>query len=134
MRDTIQIDGARFTFLEGFYDEVSRQLVPGANWGRNLDAFNDILRGGFGTPVGGFVLIWKNHALSRAHLGYHETVRQLRLRLNQCHPSNLPLVQRQLDAADRREGPTVFEWLLDIIQAHGRGGQESEDNIELVLE
>lgn len=47
-----EIDGARFTTLEGFYDEVSRVLIPGASWGHNLDAFNDILRGGFGTPPG----------------------------------------------------------------------------------
>ncbi len=45
-------DGAKITSLEAFYDEVSNVLVPGASWGRNLNAFNDILRGGFGTPGG----------------------------------------------------------------------------------
>ena len=34
----LEIDGARFNDLEGFWDEVSRQLIPGAEWGRNLDA------------------------------------------------------------------------------------------------
>ena len=55
-----QIDGSRFATLEGFYEEVARVLIPDASWGRNLDAFNDILRGGFGTPSGGFVIDWKN--------------------------------------------------------------------------
>lgn len=62
------IDGARFDDLDGFYDEVSRVLIPGATWGRNLDAFNDILRGGFGTPDA-FVLVWANSERSRATLG-----------------------------------------------------------------
>ena len=48
-----EIDGLEFHTLEEFYDVVSRVLIPNAYWGRNLDAFNDILRGGFGTPEGG---------------------------------------------------------------------------------
>ena len=43
-----EIDGARFSTLEGFYNEISQALIPGVDWGHNLDAFNDILRGGFG--------------------------------------------------------------------------------------
>lgn len=50
-----EIDGAHFSTLEDFYDEISRVLIPGAYWGRNLDAFNDILRGGFSTPEEGFI-------------------------------------------------------------------------------
>lgn len=44
------IDGAAFSTPEGFYDEISRAVVPDAAWGRNLHALNDILRGGFETP------------------------------------------------------------------------------------
>jgi RNAse (barnase) inhibitor barstar len=135
MRPTMmyEIDGARFAALEEFYDEVSRVLIPGAYWGRNLDAFNDILRGGFGTPEGGFTLVWKNSDVSRERLGYPETVRQLELRLARCHPSNRERVARDLEAAKRREGPTVFDWLVEIIREHGRGGAEGEDKVELVL-
>ena len=60
-----EIDSDRFSTLEGFFGEVSRVLIPEATWGHNLDAFNDILRGGFGTPEDGFTIRWKNHALSR---------------------------------------------------------------------
>jgi RNAse (barnase) inhibitor barstar len=66
---TYEIDGANFSTIDGFYDEISRVLIPGATWGRNLDAFNDILWGGFGTPEEGFVLVWENHHLSRDRLG-----------------------------------------------------------------
>lgn len=65
----LSLDGTRFSNLEGFYDEVSDCLIPGASWGRNLDAFNDILRGGFGTPDGGFQLRWLNSERSREQLG-----------------------------------------------------------------
>ena len=57
-RTYIEIDGARFDDLEGFWNEVSNHLIPGRYWGRNFDAFNDILSGGFGTPDDGFVLRW----------------------------------------------------------------------------
>lgn len=39
-----EIDGEHFVSLDEFYDEISKQLIPDAKWGRNLDAFNDILR------------------------------------------------------------------------------------------
>jgi RNAse (barnase) inhibitor barstar len=64
-----EIDGRDFATLEEFYGVVSRVLIPGAKWGHNLDAFNDILRGGFGTPEGGFILLWKNSAVSRRAAG-----------------------------------------------------------------
>jgi hypothetical protein len=43
------IDGAHFSDLDGFTREFSRLLVN-YTWRGNLDAFNDLLRGGFGTP------------------------------------------------------------------------------------
>ena len=71
---TFELDGTRFDTLEGFYDEVSRVLIPRAKWGRNHDAFNDILRGGFGTPAGGFVLRWTHSARSRRRLPRFNTI------------------------------------------------------------
>jgi RNAse (barnase) inhibitor barstar len=62
---TYEIDGSRFATLDEFYDELDRVLDL-SPWGRNLDAFNDILRGGFGTPDERFVLHWKNHHFARA--------------------------------------------------------------------
>lgn len=124
-KKVFEIDGRRFTTLEGFCDEVSRVLIPGHDWGHNLDAFNDILRGGFGTPEEGFRLVWRNHELSREKLNHAETARQLALRLQQCHPTNRARVAEELAAAENRKGPTVVDWLLDIIKGH--------DDIELVL-
>jgi RNAse (barnase) inhibitor barstar len=130
---TYEIDGEDFSTLEEFYDEISRVLIPGAAWGRNLDAFDDILRGGFGTPDEGFVLRWKNHEVSRQRLAYPETVRQLENRLERCHPTNRESVRGKLDLARAGQGPTVFDWLLDTLAVHGAGGEEAEDNVRLDL-
>jgi RNAse (barnase) inhibitor barstar len=129
-----EIDGNAFSTLEGFFEEVSRKVIPGFEWGKNLDAFNDILRGGFGTPEEGFIIQWKNSAVSRERLGYSETVRQLELGLARCHPSNGIAVATDLDIARKGKGSTVFDWLVEIIERHCVGGDESEDGVELELE
>ena len=48
IREVFTIDGRRFSNMAGFYDEVERVFIFGLDWkiGRNLNAFNDILRGG----------------------------------------------------------------------------------------
>ena len=51
------IDGACFSDFDGFAREFSR-LLRDYTWQGNLDAFNDILGGGFGTPEDGWVLRW----------------------------------------------------------------------------
>ena len=129
-----EIDGANFSTLDEFYDEISRVLIPNVFWGRNVDAFNDILRGGFGTPDGGFVLRWKNSTLSKERLGYRETVRQLEKTLVECHPTAREFVATDLAEAKNGNGETVFEKLVRIIQIHCQDGEELEDGVELLLE
>jgi RNAse (barnase) inhibitor barstar len=133
-KTTYEIDGHRFSTLEEFFSEISRVLIPGGHWGLNLNAFNDILRGGFGTPDDGFRLIWKNHELSRQRLGYAETVRQLGFWLEQTHPSNRAGLQADLARARAETGDTVFDWLVKIIRDHGPVGDEAQDNVDLVLD
>jgi RNAse (barnase) inhibitor barstar len=128
-----EIDGRDFSTLEEFFDVVSHVLIPGAEWGHNLDSFNDILRGGFGTPDGGFVFRWANWVLSRERLGHAETVRQLEDHLTCCHPTNRSLIREELQRARQGFGPTVFDWLVEIIEVHGAGGDEQEDGVELIL-
>lgn len=127
-----EIDGAAFSTLEEFFAEIDRNLLK-TGWGHNLDAFNDILRGGFGTPEEGFVLRWKNSHLSRQRLGYSETMRQLELRLKRCHPANRNDVAAQLESAKLGKGSTVFDWLVEILETHCPGGEESADGVELEL-
>jgi len=128
-----EINGENFSTLDEFYDEIDR-VIGFAPWGRNLNAFNDILRGGFGTPEEGFVLRWKNHQVSKERLGYEETVRQLESQLERCHPANRASMSKELENARTHNGPSVFDWLVEIIRIHGRGGREEQDAVQLLLE
>ena len=67
-KPVLVIDGATFDDLRGLAAQFSTHL-DGHEWTGNLDAFNDILGGGFGTPEGGFALRWLNSALSAERLG-----------------------------------------------------------------
>lgn len=50
MREVFTIDGRRFSNMAGFYREAEWVFTCGLDWkiSRNLNAFNDILRGGLG--------------------------------------------------------------------------------------
>lgn len=126
------IDGAHFSDLDGFTGEFSRLLVN-YTWRGNLDAFNDLLRGGFGTPENGWVLRWLNSELSRSALGYEATTQRLERVLLTCHPSHRLNIESRIRRARRGQGPTLFDEIVDIIREHGPGGRESEDSIVLEL-
>ena len=132
-KPTYIIDGKKFKTLEEFYNEISQILSPPSWWGRNLDAFNDILRPDF-MPEQGYIIIWKNSHLSRQFLGYEETTRQLSKQLEKCHPDNIPSLQKKLAEAKQHIGTTVFDWLVEIIRDHCPGGREEDDKGELLLE
>src|SRR4051812_15707384 len=72
-KKTIVIDGNNFCDLESFFTEIDRLLTKNLNWktGHNFNAFNDLLRGGFGVyeyeePV---KIIWINFNESETSLG-----------------------------------------------------------------
>ena len=120
-----EIDGARFSNLQEFAAEFTHVLLKDYEWTGNLDAFNDILRGGFGTPDGGFILKWKNSELSRERLGYAATIAWYEQR---------PGLVAERELAKRHTGGTLFDWLIEIVQVHCAGGAEQEDGVELFLE
>jgi hypothetical protein len=93
---------------------------PGWKIGRNLDAFNDMLRGGFGVheyeePI---QLIWLHSDKSRKDLGWEETVKYLSAKLTTCHPSNVESVKKDFELAINHEGETLFEIILGILKSH----------------
>jgi hypothetical protein len=126
------IDGANFSDFDGFAREFSR-LLCNHTWHGNLNAFNDLLRGGFGTPETGWVFRWVNSEISRAALGYGETARRLERGLRTCHPSNRPDIEARISRLRRCQGPTLFDQIVEIIRDHGPGGTESEDGVLLEL-
>ena len=58
------------TSVDGFYDELARLLKLEDWFGRNLNAFNDVLRGGCGqVDPRGKVFVWKGSGAARAAIG-----------------------------------------------------------------
>ena len=130
-----ELNGKTFSTLDEFASHFSDVVLIDVEyeWSGNLDAFNDILRGGFGTPDVGFVIRWLNSDLSRERLGYKETTRYLESKLANCHPSAKKQVSLELETAMTGKGQTLFDMLVEIIRDHGRGGRQSEDGVELEL-
>jgi RNAse (barnase) inhibitor barstar len=119
------LDGRRTTTLEAFYIEVGQVLLAGQSWNEDLDGFHAVLRGDYGNLPEAFRLVWREVDYARAALGYDEIVRQLLQQLRDCPPTTLIKTAWALRAALRRQGPTVFDWLVDAINNHL--------NVELVL-
>lgn len=93
-------------------------FIPDSEWrGNSLDALDDILYGGYGTPEK-FVVVWKASEVSRQALGAKETL---------LYFKNMPAVQH-LDAAAQTNprSQTLFEVLVEIFEGH--------ENIEFRLE
>ena len=69
----ITIDGNNFSNEEEFYTEIDKLLTKDLSWktGHNLNAFNDLLRGGFGFHATGeeLMITWINAGKSRKELG-----------------------------------------------------------------
>ena len=67
------IDGNNFSNLESFHLEIDRVFTKDLGWrtGHNLDAFTDILRGGFGVYEYDerIKFVWKDFQKSKLDLG-----------------------------------------------------------------
>lgn len=119
------LDGRRTTTLEAFYSEIDQLLLDGQPWGKSLDDLDEILSGNYGLLPGTFRLIWCNVDFARTALGYRETVAYLTQRLRDCHPTVLIKTAWALRAALREQGPTVYDWIVELIGKH--------PNVELIL-
>ncbi len=70
------INGNNFSTLKGFYLEIGNLLTEKNDWGKNWNALNDILIGGFGKTQYGepFKLVWKNSKKSESELEEFEEI------------------------------------------------------------
>jgi len=114
------IDGKKFDDLEGFYCEIDNLLTKDLDWktGHNMDAFADLLRGGFGVHELGepIKILWINFKKSKKDLGYDATEKYYEQVLTQCHPSNVEHIKKLLNDAKRGKGKTLLDIIVEIIK------------------
>ena len=123
-RREVVIDGETFSTLGGFYACVSDKLgSPNGRPVRSLDAFNDILRGGFGKIKTGESLHirWLNSEKSRKDLGYDATAAYYEKLLDRAHPSNRARLEEKLSDAREGKGATLFDILTALIRREDSG-------------
>ncbi|MGI1677957.1 MAG: DUF5071 domain-containing protein [Cellvibrionaceae bacterium] len=129
----IVLNGYHFETLEEFYDELESSFAVGYEWNRNLDGFHEILKDRLKKSSNGFLIRWKNSAISQQKLGYGETIKQLKKRLQSCHPLKKKIVLDAINKAEKEEGLTVFDWIVQIIKFHTEERLTVEGKIELEL-
>ena len=122
MEKTITLDGNRFSTFETFFNEVEDKLTQNLEWkiGRNLDAFDDVLCGGFGIhDCDDYLVIkWINSHKSKNDLGWNETIKYLENKLQSCDISNRQNVNKDLELAQQHIGKTLYEIIVGIIKSH----------------
>jgi len=118
-KQTIIINGDNFSDLESFYDEIDRVLTKDLDWqtGHNLDAFNDLLRGGFGVYEykESIKLAWKNISKSKADLGLEATKKWYDRKIAENKIENQQFFKDKLKALTGNNGQTLFDIILEII-------------------
>ncbi|MBF4465162.1 barstar family protein [Flavobacterium sp. LC2016-12] len=123
-KQKIIINGDNFSDLQSFYDEIDRVLTKDLDWqtGHNLDAFNDLLRGGFGVyeyrePI---KLIWKNISKNKKDLGLDATKKWYdeRIIFFKDDKESLQYYANKLKELNESNGQTLFDIILEIISEH----------------
>jgi len=126
----IIINGSAIHDIKSFYDEVNRVFMADEDWkiGQSLDAFSDLLYGGFGALKGKepVDLIWLEIEKSRQALGYEATKAYYEEKQKPDSPFNKSLFQGKLVALKNGYGETYFDILIEIIAEH--------PNIRLVVD
>ena len=119
-----EINGNNFDDFSSFIVEFNRCFVShvGGKWQGNLDAFNDYLS----WMDQRCTIRWLNSSKSEKDLGYESMASWLGRNLETCHPSNRLTVQARLEDAINGHGPTLFEWIVEIIR-------DNDDYVDLQL-
>lgn len=122
MSKQIIINGHFIHDIASFYEEINRVFMTNENWklGNSLDAFNDLLYGGFGAIKNNETvdLIWLDMEKSRQALGYETTRAYYEDKLKPDSSFNKILFQEKLNALESGTGETYFDVLMEIISEH----------------
>lgn len=122
MEKQLFIDGNLISDIPSFYEEINRVFMADEDWklGNSLDAFNDLLYGGFGAIEGGerVTLVWQQMEKNRLDLGYEVTRQYYEEKFLAHSAFNKDYFREKLEALNNGTGQTYFDMLLEIIADH----------------
>lgn len=122
------INGDQIHDIPSFYGEINRLFMADEDWqlGNSLDAFNDLLYGGFGALRGHekIQLLWRDIDKSKKALGIETTRKYYEEKLVPESPFNKTYFKEKLAELEKGQGQTYFDLLIEIINEHS--------NIELI--
>ncbi|WP_293916202.1 MULTISPECIES: ribonuclease inhibitor [unclassified Sphingobacterium] len=122
MKNTVMIDGNNIHDICSFYEEINRVFMAGEDWkiACSLDAFNDLLYGGFGIlhKLEHPRLIWTGIDKSKAALGYDATRAYYQQKIDAGPVFNTSFFEHKLAELREGKGQTYFDILLEIIADH----------------
>lgn len=118
----IKIEGKSIHNISSFYKEINRVLMYNEDWqiGDSLDAFNDLLYGGFGV-LGEYSqvdMIWADIDFSREALSYNTTKLYYLEKLKPDSVFNKGYFEQQLNELEAGTGKTYFDIVMEIITEH----------------
>lgn len=123
------IEGEKITSISTFYEEINRVFMQNETWkiGKSLDAFNDLMYGGFGEMKGNETinLIWNNFEENKMALGFKATKNFYEEKLKSPEIFNIKFIKEKIDELESGNGSTYFEIILEIIAEHS--------NIHLII-
>ena len=118
----IEIEGNAINDIASFYEEINRVFMVGESWliGQSLDAFADLLFGGYGALQGAqsVELYWHNMDHSRKALGYQTTRAYYLDKLRPDSPYTKKLFAEKLRALESGSGETYFDSIMTILAEH----------------
>ncbi|MCD7971618.1 MAG: hypothetical protein LUG18_02970 [Candidatus Azobacteroides sp.] len=122
MAKTFTIDGSKIHNIPSFYEEINSVFMSKEDWklGESLDAFSDMLYGGYGEIKGNeeIRLLWKDFEKNRADLGLELTKNYYRNKLKYPSTFDVRFVEQKLAELENGTGKTYFEMIQEIIGEH----------------
>lgn len=120
--DIVIIEGKNIHDIPSFYIEINRVFMYNEDWdiGESLDAFNDLLHGGFGISKPGkpIQILWRDSEHSRQALGYQATKEYYITKLLPGSPFNKKYFNDKLQELEAGTGQTYFDIIIEIIAEH----------------
>lgn len=108
------IDGSKFSTYEGAYIEIKSVLSEGAE--TNILSIREIVKKYINNE--NITVVWQNSHKSKTDLGYEETIKYLKKRLQTVPLHELVPTLQEVKKAEEFTGPTMFDKIIEAFEVN----------------